>query len=299
MTTTTNADLNQAYAWCQQLAKSHYENFPVASILLPEHLRRPIAAIYAFARTADDFADEGNAPQSERLAKLNDYSAQLQQIKANLYDGNNPIFIALQDSVRQFSLPVQLLEDLLIAFRQDVVKSRYANFAEVLDYCRYSANPVGRLILYLQGQPTDLQLQQSDAICTSLQLINFYQDIEQDLAEQNRIYLPQDLLASAGLDENDLLQSNSQQLAKILRPLYQQTVELMQTGIPLGTGIRGRLGWEIRAMTLGGIMTLSQLQKQSDRDLLKRPRLSKRQLIWILSVAAQQASYLKAAHKFS
>ncbi len=131
--TTTKADIDRAYAWCQQLAKSHYENFPVASVLLPDRLRRPIAAIYAFARTADDFADEGNAPQSERLAKLNEYSLFLQQIKSNQYDGDNLIFIALQDTVRQFSLPMQLFEDLLIAFRQDVVKSRYANFAEVLD----------------------------------------------------------------------------------------------------------------------------------------------------------------------
>lgn len=296
---TTNTDIHKAYAWCQQLAKSHYENFPVASILLPGRLRRPIAAIYAFARTADDFADEGHAPQAERLARLNNYSLLLQQIKANLYDGNNPIFMALQDTIRQFSLPVQLLEDLLIAFRQDVTKSRYANFAEVLDYCRYSANPVGRLILYLQGQPTDQQLQQSDAICSALQLINFYQDIKQDLTEQNRIYLPQDQLAAAGLDEADLLHADSRQLASVLRPLYQQTSELMQSGIPLGASIPGRIGWEIRAMTLAGMTMLWQLRQQADKDLLNRPRLSRWQLIRILSLAAQQRIYLKAAYKFS
>ncbi len=297
--TASRADIDKAYAWCQQLAKSHYENFPVASALLPERLRRPIAAIYAFARTADDFADEGDAPQSERLVKLNEYSLLLQQIKSNHYSDENPIFIALQDAVREFSLPVQLFEDLLIAFRQDVVKSRYANLDEVMDYCRYSANPVGRLLLYLQGQPNNPQLQQSDAICSALQLINFYQDIEQDLMEQNRLYLPQDLLANAGLEEKDLMNADSQQLTPVLRYLYQQTSTLMLTGIPLGADISGRLGWEIRAMTLGGIMTLSQLIQQPDKALLSRPRLSRRRLVWILMVAAHKSLYLKVAYKYS
>ncbi len=297
--TASRADIDKAYAWCQQLAKSHYENFPVASALLPGRLRRPIAAIYAFARTADDFADEGDASQSERLVKLNEYSLLLQQIKSNHYSDENPIFIALQDAVREFSLPVQLFEDLLIAFRQDVVKSRYADLDEVMDYCRYSANPVGRLLLYLQGQPNNHQLQQSDAVCSALQLINFYQDIEQDLTEQNRLYLPQDLLTNAGLEEKELLNADSQKLAPVLRYLYQQTSALMQTGIPLGADISGRLGWEIRAMTLGGIMTLSQLNQQSDKALLSRPRLSRRRLIWILMVAAHKSLYLKVAYKYS
>lgn len=298
--TATNVEINKAYAWCQQLAKSHYENFPVASVLLPGRLRRPIAAIYAFARTADDFADEGNTSQSQRLAQLNEYSALLQQIKSNHYCGNNPIFIALQDAVRQFSLPVQLLEDLLIAFRQDVVKSRYANFAEVLDYCRYSANPVGRLVLYLQDQqPTEQQLLQSDGICSALQLINFYQDIKQDLTEQNRLYLPQDLLATVGLEAHDLLSVDSRQLVPALRHLYQQSAKLIQTGIPLGANISGRLGWEIRAMTLGGIMTLTQLRQLPDDKLLNRPRLSRWQLLWILVIAAYKPLYLKVAYKFS
>ncbi|HET8808018.1 MAG TPA: squalene synthase HpnC [Methylophaga sp.] len=296
--TATEADIDKAYTWCQQLAKSHYENFPVASALLPGRLRRPIAAIYAFARTADDFADEGDAPQSERLAKLNEYSLLLQQIKSNHYSDDNPIFIALQDAVREFALPVQLFEDLLIAFRQDVLKSRYANFDEVMDYCRYSANPIGRLLLYLQGQPNDQQLQQSDAICSALQLINFYQDIEQDLTEQNRLYLPQDLLANAGLEEKELLNADSQHLAPILRYLYQQTSALMQTGIPLGADTSGGLGWEIRAMTLGGIMTLSQLNRQSDKQLLSRPRLSRWRLAWILAVAAHKSLYLQVAYKY-
>lgn len=298
--TKTKTTIDQAYAYCQQLAKAHYENFPVASVLLPKHLRRPVAAIYAFARTADDFADEGTTvSMAERLAQLEHYSVSLQQIATDRYQAEDPIFIALQDAINQFSLPLQLFEDLLIAFRQDVTKSRYTDLANVLDYCRYSANPVGRLVLHLQGQPTDGQLQQSDAICSSLQLINFYQDIVQDLTEQNRVYLPQELLTANGIDNDDLLNAEDQQLAAVLRPLYQQTRELMRAGIPLGTSIFGRLGWEIRAMTLGGIMTLSKLQQQPDHQLLSRPRLSKRQLLWIFMVTVSKRLYLKMAYKFS
>ena len=153
--------------------------------------------------------------------------------------------------------------------------------------------------MYLQGQLTTEQRQQSDAICSSLQLINFYQDIAQDLTEQNRVYLPQDLLIANGIDNDDLLNADNQQLAAVLRPLYQQTRELMRAGIPLGTSISGRLGWEIRAMTLAGIMTLSKLQKQTDHQLLSRPRLSRRQLLWILLVTASKRRYLKMAYKFS
>ena len=297
--TKTKTRIDQAYAYCQQLAKAHYENFPVASVLLPKHLRRPVAAIYAFARTADDFADEGTAPMAERLAKLDHYSTLLKQIEAGQCEVEDPIFIALQDAINQFSLPLQLLEDLLIAFRQDVTKSRYTDIADVLDYCRYSANPVGRLVLYLQGQPTAGQLKQSDAICSSLQLINFYQDIAQDLTEQNRVYLPQDLLTANSIDNDDLLNTENQQLANILRPLYQQTRELISRGIPLGASLSGRLGWEIRAMILGGIMTLSKLRQLPDHQLLSRPRLSKRQLLWVLLVTASKRRYLKMAYKFS
>ena len=145
----TKSELDNAYRFCQQLAQSHYENFPVASLLLPKRLRKPISVIYAFARTADDFADEGSESESTRLEQLEQYSTALKQISADNYQGNAPIFIALQDVVQQHQLPIGLFEDLLSAFKQDVVKSRYADFDEVLDYCRFSANPVGRLLLYL------------------------------------------------------------------------------------------------------------------------------------------------------
>ncbi|MDX1574401.1 MAG: squalene synthase HpnC [Methylophaga sp.] len=289
--TQTSPDIDEAYAWCQKLAKSHYENFPVASVLLPRHLRGPIAAIYAFARTADDFADEGDASQAERLTSLNNYSALLRDIETAQYRGSEPVFLALQDAIHRYSLPVQLFEDLLIAFRQDVVKSRYASFEEVLDYCRYSANPVGRLLLHLDGYPDQHQLEQSDAICTALQLINFFQDIEQDFQEQNRVYIPLDEMAAAGLTEHDLIQTDSRQLAPLIRSLYQRATSFMSRGYPLGMTLSGRLGWEVRAMTLGGITTLKLLQKQTDFALMSRPRLSRWQLISILILSADKNVY--------
>ncbi len=293
----SKSELENAYAFCLNMATSHYENFPVASILLPKKLRRPIAAIYAFARSADDFADEGDLSQVERLARLNDYSVLLRQIETGEYTGDDPIFIALQNTIQLFSLPVQLLEDLLIAFRQDVVKYRYANFEEVLDYCHYSANPVGRLLLHLEGSPNQSQLEQSDAICTALQLINFYQDIEQDYLEKNRIYLPQDYFKEAGIDDSQLLAGDTQKLSVVLRPLYQYTLQLMQEGYQLGMTLTGLLGWEIRAMTLGGIEALSLLIRQSDHALLSRPRLSKSQHLMVLTNALSKHRYHALASK--
>ncbi len=284
-------ELDKAYAFCQNMAKSHYENFPVASILLPKALRRPIAVIYAFARTADDFADEDNIPAEDRLRLLNAYSQYLSEIADHCYVGNDPIFLALQDVVHRFKLPIQLLEDLLIAFRQDVVKSRYTTFNEVLDYCRFSANPVGRLLLHLQGTPTQQQLQQSDAICTSLQLINFYQDIVQDFKEQNRIYIPLDELSDIGIDEANLIQADTSILAPLLRSLYLRTELIMSEGLELGSSLSGRLGWEIRAMTLGGLTTLLSLKRQPDGALLSRPRLSRKTMTWVIINSALTTRY--------
>lgn len=281
----TNNPLDAAYTYCQQLANQHYENFPVASLLLPKRLRRPISVIYAFARTADDFADEGTDTIQTRLANLNHYSEQLRQLEQPDHQPTDPIFLALQDVIQQHQLPLALFEDLLIAFRQDVVKTRYANFDEVLDYCRYSANPVGRLLLHLNGNPSEAQLQQSDAVCSALQLINFFQDIVQDMTEQDRIYLPQDELTVFGLTEDDLIANNSQRLAPLMRSLYTRTANLMAKGVPLGASLKGRLGWEVRAMTLGGIETLHQLMSQDDTNLLSRPRLSKPQLFTLLITA--------------
>jgi squalene synthase HpnC len=291
-------DLAKAYAYCQNLAQSHYENFPVASLLLPKRLRRPISVIYAFARTADDFADEGSDSPAERLAKLASYRQALQAIAANQYRGDEPIFIALADVIKQHQLPLSLFDDLIKAFQQDVRQQRYQDLDEVMLYCRYSANPVGRLILLLHGQATEQQLQQSDAICSALQLINFYQDIEQDLTEMNRVYLPQDQLKAHAITEADLLAADTSRLASLLRGLYHHAATLMQQGYPLGATINGRLGWEIRAMILGGIASLRLLQQQQDHQLSLRPRLKKSQLIAIMLASICPWIYQRTATRW-
>ena len=293
---TKQTKLDAAYKFCQNMAQSHYENFPVASVLLPQKLRLPISVIYAFARTADDFADEGDLPQETRLEQLDAYSKALSEIKNHGYSGTNPIFIALTDVIKKHNLPISLFNDLLSAFKQDVVKNRYANFEEVLDYCTRSANPVGRLLLHLNGEPSDEQLEQSDPICSALQLINFYQDIIQDYTEQNRVYIPQDELSLAKLQESDLLEADTQHLASLLNSLYKRTKDLLKVGYLLGTSVKGRLGWEIRAMSLGGISTLQMLSEQDDSNLLTRPRLHKKQLILIMLNSACSARYLKKAN---
>ncbi|MDH5357873.1 MAG: squalene synthase HpnC [Gammaproteobacteria bacterium] len=285
------AKLDQAYAYCQQLVQTHYENFPVASLLLPKRLRKPISVIYAFARTADDFADEGCEPQHVRLQQLDSFSHALTELATDNYQGDNPIFIALADVIQQFDLPIQLFEDLLSAFKQDVVKQRYANFDEVLDYCTRSANPVGRLLLHLNGTPNEKQLQQSDAVCTALQLINFYQDIVQDITEQDRIYIPTVELQLFGIDEQQLTASGSTNLAPLIRLQHNRARSFMAKGYELGLSIKGPIGWEVRAMTLGGIETLHLLHKQSDYNLLSRPRLSRLRLIKVMVFSMKKKWY--------
>ncbi len=285
-------DLSSAYQFCQNMAQSHYENFAVASVLLPQKLRRPISVIYAFARTADDFADEGDAPQPQRLKQLEEYSVALREIASNTYHGDNPIFIALADVIARHQLPINLFEDLLSAFKQDVIKPRYQSFDEVLDYCKRSADPVGRLLLLLAGKPSDLQLQQSDAICSALQLINFYQDIVQDLTESDRIYIPTDELKQFGINEQQLTDLHTAKIAPLLRLQYQRAQTLMATGTALGSTVKGRIGWEIRAMTLGGITTLNKLIAQNDNALLTRPRLSKFTLLKIAFTSCFKKLYL-------
>jgi phytoene/squalene synthetase len=187
------------------------------------------------------------------------------------------------------------LEDLLIAFRQDVVKSRYQTFDEVLEYCRYSANPVGRLLLHLQGDPSEEALAQSDAICTALQLINFYQDVVQDYAEQDRVYIPQDDLEAHHLTNKDLLNNDTTKIAPLLRQQHAYAKALMEQGYLLGTHLSGRMGWEVRAMTLGGITTLNMLMNQPDAQLLSRPRLTHLQGFIILWQSMSKQDYINKA----
>src|SRR5512143_2479690 len=214
------------------LARKYYENFPVASWVLPRKMRLAVAVIYAFARTADDLADEGPGNEATRLNQLDSYRHKLERMAAN-EAVNDPVFIALADTVRQHRLPLQLLFDLLSAFRQDVTKKRYASFAELRDYCRRSADPVGRLLLHLNGSADEINLKLSDQICSSLQLINFLQDIDQDYRENNRIYIPLDEMAQHGVDETWFHERRSDDAMRALVNLQiKRARQMMLAGAP-------------------------------------------------------------------
>ena len=273
--------LENAYAECLHLAQSHYENFPVASRLLPKHLRQPISVIYAFARRADDFADEGNLSNEERLAALVDFSNKL-----NLLEQGEAVddttFIALADVIKQHQLPISLFHDLLTAFKMDVTKERYVNFGEVMEYCRYSANPVGRLLLHLNKETSPQSLGYSDAICSALQLTNFLQDISQDLTESNRIYIPQDEMEQFGVTEDDIRNNVTNPASRrLIEFQIRRTVKLMQSGAPLGKVLKGRMGLELRMTIMGGSRILYRLNQQYD-DVFSRPRLSKWDIVWVI-----------------
>ena len=273
--------LQNAYAECLQMAQSHYENFPVASRLLPKHLRRPIAVIYAFARRADDFADEGNLSNEERIAALSDFSEKLDLIEEGK-DVKDTTFIALADVIKQHQLPISLFHDLLTAFKMDVTKERYVNFGEVMEYCRYSANPVGRLLLHLNKETSSKSLGYSDAISSALQLTNFLQDISQDLEESNRIYIPQDEMEKYGVSEEDILNKNTNDASrKLIAFQIARTARLMQSGAPLGKVLKGRMGLELRMTIMGGSRILYKLNQQYD-DVFSRPRLSKWDIGWVI-----------------
>lgn len=258
----------------------HYENFPVASLLLPSHLHAPVTALYAFARSADDIADEGDLPAAERLRQLAEYGAQLERIAAGQPCAQPP-FQRLAAAVNEHRLPLPLLHDLLDAFRQDVMQTRYATHAELLDYCRRSANPVGRLLLCLYRAATPQNLRWSDAICSSLQLINHWQDVAIDFAKSpSRIYLPQEDLDGYGVTE-DLIaaalrggpQRMDERWHRLMRFEVQRARELMLSGAPLGRALPGRIGLELRLIIAGGLRILDKIEAVDYDVFHRRPIL--------------------------
>ena len=256
----------------------HYENFPVASLLCPARFRPPIAAIYHFARTADDIADEGDASPAERLADLATYRADLlatSQGKA-VSARWSAVFAGLGPMLKEWQLPLPLLTDLLSAFEQDIVKTRYADQAELLDYCRRSANPIGRLLLHLYGVQDAKALTQSDCICTALQLVNFWQDLSEDIP-RGRVYLPADLQTKHGVTEAELL---SQQISNNTRALVANSVDwarqLMRQGAPLVKQVPGRAGWELRLVVQGGLRIAERIEQLDFATLQQRPVIGKR-----------------------
>jgi len=264
------------------MSEGHYENFPVASVLLPAAFRYPVSVIYRFARTADDFADEGDLPAAGRLAQLDAYRQELKQLEAGA-GSQQPLFAELGQIVHQYGLPRQLFHDLLDAFAQDVVKSRYADYAELSDYCRRSANPVGRLLLHVFNAATADNLKHSDAICTSLQLINFWQDVEIDW-RKDRIYLPQDEMQRFGVSEGEIASGKvSGQWQALMRFQVQRARALMISGAHLGRALPGRIGLEIRTIVQGGLRILEKIDKAQGDVYHHRPVL--RAYDWPLLIA--------------
>lgn len=266
-----------AYARCLEIARAHYENFPVASRLLPRAMRPHVAAIYAFARTADDFADEGDRSDETRLALLDDWRDRLHQAAAGDFVADDfdaaAIFRALAVTMRRHDLELELFDDLLSAFRQDVLVSRYGEWDDVLDYCRRSANPIGRLVLRLAGY-RDAKLDAlSDAVCTALQLTNFWQDIERDL-KKGRLYVPLSVVRDTGADIEDLRRARvTPAWTRALAQAVAETRRHFENGRAVADLVSGRLRWELRATWLGGTRVLDRLASQHFDVFKSRPTL--------------------------
>jgi phytoene synthase len=258
---------DRAYKYCERLARSHYENFPVGSVLIPKKLRKHFYSIYAFARIADDFADEGYGEeysQRERLDLLEEWRAML--IDSAAGRATHPVFVALAETQACFDLPVELFDELLSAFKQDVTQRRYESREQLLDYCRRSANPIGRLILLLFGYRDEERHHWSDDICTALQLANHWQDVAVDL-DKDRVYLPVADLSRFDLDVDDLKRRKSdERFRHLMKFEVDRAREMFARGKPLCTSVSGRLGLELRAVWLGG-MRILELIEQNDCDV--------------------------------
>jgi squalene synthase HpnC len=255
----------------------HYENFPVASWLCPPRLRPAVTAIYRFARTADDIADEGNAPAAERVALLHAYRRDLRAVFAGQATSERwpRVFEPIARARGAFDLPWQPLDDLLGAFLQDTGNPLYATRAELLDYCTYSANPIGRLMLHLLGHTDGVSLRESDSICSGLQLANFWQDLSVDLP-RGRIYLPLDDLRAHGLAPADLADPTvAHRLAPLVRDLSAWTESLLRRGAPLARRIPGRAGWELRLVVQGGLRILEKIERMRHLTRNARPKLAR------------------------
>ena len=272
----------RAYAYCERLARNHYENFPVASLLLPAKMRPHVAAIYAFARRADDFADEPGIATEERLRLLEAWSSRLHDAGLGRSGARGSgardtedelIFDALHATIRQCSLPVSLFEDLLSAFRQDVTTHRYQTWEDVLDYCRRSANPVGRLLLRVAGVATPRLDVASDAVCTALQLTNFWQDLGRDW-NNGRLYVPMADLRDSGAREDDFHGRRMTPMWRAaLTSMIERTRGLFDAGREVCDGVNGRLRWELRLTWLGGRRILDKVEAARLTSFDERPTL--------------------------
>ena len=268
-----------AYAACDTVARSHYENFPVASRLLPPKMRPHVLAVYAFARVADDLADEGVVDPSTRQTRLRDWQDRLHRAVATTDADDRPanrddlIVFALGHTIRSLNLPVSLFDDLMSAFGQDIMTTRYASWRDVLDYCRRSANPVGRLVLRIAGYHDETLDRSSDALCTALQLTNFWQDFGRDW-RAGRLYVPRELADACGACEADLVAARvTPGWGRALETCVALTRERFDQGRAICDGVRGRLRVELRLTWLGGLRILDRVEHARFALLGERPTL--------------------------
>jgi phytoene synthase len=260
--------LDEAFAHCEARVKAHYENFPVG-LFVPREKRGYIHALYAFARAADDFADE-RMYEGMRQEKLDEWEARLHATYRG--EAEDPIFVALGETVRRLDVPKELLLDLLSAFRQDTVKSRYGTWEELLDYCRRSADPVGRLVLLVFGYRDPALLPLSDALCTGLQLANHWQDVAVDLAK-DRVYIPRELTAQFGVGEWDLNAGHvTEGFRALMAELVARTRALFARGRPLCDRVGRDLRFEMRLTWLGGTGILDRIEAVGGDVFRRRPR---------------------------
>jgi len=256
------------------LSVDHYENFPVASLLCPPALRPAVVAVYQFARTADDLADEGDASTPERVQALRDYRADLAAVVAGQAPSSRWLRVYTPLAREMHRLQPALLHDLLDAFEQDLTPPRYPDRAHLLDYCRRSANPVGRLLLGLYGVNDATSLRRSDAICSALQLINFWQDFTRD-GPNARLYVPQIDLVRHGVAAEEVLACQDSLAARaLIRDLCGWARALMLEGAPLALTLRGRAGWELRLVVQGGLLILDKIAAGGHDSLLRRPAVT-------------------------
>jgi squalene synthase HpnC len=259
-----------AFRYCERLARTHYENFPVGSVLIPKKLRPYVWTVYAFARRADDIADE-DFPEADRIPALTAWEGLLEDsVRAPV---NHPVFLALKETMREFHIPIQLFKDLITAFKMDVTTKRHPDFEHLLYYCRHSANPVGRLVLHLFGYNQEPLMLLSDKICTALQLANFWQDVAVDL-KKNRIYIPLNDMERFYYSEEQLFaREYNSQFKELLKYQVDRTEQMFREGAPLVYHTGGRLGLELKCVVLGGMTVLKKIRRLDYNTIAARPHL--------------------------
>ncbi|MBS1513996.1 MAG: squalene synthase HpnC [Bacteroidetes bacterium] len=268
-------NFDEAFLYCEKITKAHYENFPVASFLIPKEKRKYVYAVYSFARYADDIADSSILTSEQKLEKLNRLEFELQKITSgefeNLNDATKFTFVALYKTLRDLNVPAIELQNLLKAFKQDSVKDKYETFDELLEYSKYSANPVGHLVLYIFGYNDAELFELSDYICTGLQLINFWQDVSRDL-EISRVYIPNELIRKNNYSYQNLYNKiEDESYVYIIKELIEKTKEIYEKGNSLPDKVSGRLKYELKATFYGGMTVINKIEKLNYRTLSHRP----------------------------